>query len=35
MKITAERDPAHTWLRKVVQTTAKDVYRDLGATVIE
>jgi len=27
----AQSDPAHTWLREVLQTTANDIYRDLGA----
>jgi len=27
----AQCDPAHAWLRKVLQTAANDIYRDLGA----
>jgi DNA-binding transcriptional LysR family regulator len=27
----AQNDPAHAWLRKVLQTAANDIYRDLGA----
>jgi DNA-binding transcriptional LysR family regulator len=27
----ADSDPAHTWLRGVLQSTATDIYRDLGA----
>ncbi len=29
----AQSDPAHSWLRGVLQTTASDIYGDLGAPV--
>lgn len=30
----ADADPAHRWLRHIIQSTANDIYRDLGAPVL-